>query len=269
MSFGISKKTQFLLRVWYMDCVDNNGNTFIAYSLQLNWKTIYLNFNDILINRHNENSFEKGVLSKLKSPSFKKNNLLWEPDELIDQAEWVKLDKSFGDILLSNKRGFINWSCAIPRAMTTVQVSPTVKFKGLGHAQFIEMNIHPWSLPYDTMRWGRFVSKTDSLVWIQWRGEQNVDHFYLNEILMEDSHFYNDEIRLDHGKHVLTILESVVLRSGRLNKTVLAKHPIFKNILPERVMYAKETMWKGKAILKKEDGTTVAGWVIHDFVQWG
>lgn len=252
-----------------MDCQDDAGNTFIGYSAQLSWKKMYLTYSSILINRNNGKSFVKSTLSKLNNPFFEKNELIWKPEKYIEEGRWKNLDSPIGQKLLDSKGGYINWNCTQPKAEAQVNIDDRIMFKGLGYSEFMEMTVQPWQLPINTLKWGRFLSKTDTVVWIQWRGEKNLDIFYHNGILVEDSHIHNDEIRLDHGNLVLSFIESVELRRGYLAKTAMSRFPLMRAIFPKAVLNTHESKWKSKSLLKKADGSFATGWSIHETVKFG
>lgn len=44
------------------------------------------------------------------------------------------------------------------------------EFVGTGYAERLDMTLAPWALPFEELRWGRFIGPSRSAVWIYWRG---------------------------------------------------------------------------------------------------
>jgi|SRR5437588_3507654 len=78
------------------------------------------------------------------------------------------------------REGAIEWHCVHPRARTTVDLGDGVVIQGLGYVERLEMTVAPWNLPLEGLRWGRFLSDSGSVVWIDWQGE------YVRKIVLEN-----------------------------------------------------------------------------------
>jgi hypothetical protein len=66
----------------------------------------------------------------------------------------------------------IRWHCVCPNADATIRIGDDT-VQGLGYAEHLTMTLKPWRLPFDELRWGRFLSAADTLIWIQWRGSMS------------------------------------------------------------------------------------------------
>ena len=69
----------------------------------------------------------------------------------------------------------VDWHCVLPRGPVSAGA-----FNGLGYAEHLRLTIPPWRLPIRTLRWGRFLSPRNSLVWIDWQGGFTSRTLFLN-----------------------------------------------------------------------------------------
>ena len=79
----------------------------------------------------------------------------------------------------------VRWRCLQPRSRATVNLASGKVVKGLGFLERLDMTLAPWKLPIQELRWGRFLSDRESLVWIDWRGSQACRIVLQNGILVQ------------------------------------------------------------------------------------
>ncbi len=138
--------------------------------------------------------------------------------------------------------------------------------QGLGYVERLEMTIAPWKLPIDELRWGRFLSDSDSLVWIDWKGSHSCRIVLQNGILSSATNIGDGEITLS-GNSSLRIAEGDLLRKGALGKTALAIIPGLKRLFPSKILNVQECKWRSRAELRCADSCS-SGWAIHEVVKW-
>ena len=66
---------------------------------------------------------------------------------------------------------------------------------GLGYAERLVLTIPPWKLPIETLRWGRFLSPSDWIVWIDWQGEHPQTIVYRNGARVAVDELGDEQIR--------------------------------------------------------------------------
>ena len=141
-------------------------------------------------------------------------------------------------------------------------------FSGYGYVDHFEMTAKPWQLPLEELRWGRFLSASDSIVWMDFRGPSPESVVFRNGTPCRNVQISDSEIVLsDEGLH-LTFEETQVLREGALLSTALSEIPGVKSLLPARMLHTHETKWRSRGILKKGTVEISMGWVIHEVVRW-
>jgi hypothetical protein len=128
------------------------------------------------------------------------------------------------------------------------------------------MTVAPWKLPIQELRWGRFLSDSDSLVWLDWKGSYTCRIVLQNGILRRATVIDEDEITLN-GKTGLRLAGADVLRNGALGRTALAIIPGLKRLFPDKILNVRECKWRSRGELRRGDSRS-SGWAIHEVVRW-
>lgn len=228
----------FHLSKWYLDCVSAEGEVFLAYCAELRWRTLCLHYASVL--------GHSSSLREVPVPLWREGVLEWDAPSLGVRGRWEALDPPIQESLMD---GACQWRCLAPRARAEVRVADR-SIRGLGYAEHLTMTVAPWRLEIEELRWGRFLSETDGLVWIEWRGSNPVRLRWRNGIRCRE------ESRLD-------LRDREVLREGALVDTALAIIPNILKLFPSRIVGLRETKWRSRAAL----GAT-EGWAIHEVVVW-
>ncbi len=267
---SLFKKTDpgFSLIKYYLDCIDEHGNVFIGYSAVLKWKKIKLNYANVLSYDNAAGATMRTTVRAQPPPDVTENLVTWSADKLPAQGSWESIDAPIEESLLNSDIGAIKWRCYQPRAHASVIVDDNKPINGLGYTERLEMTIKPWKLPFGELRWGRFLSPQDTIVWINWSGESNLNLLFYNNELIQNATVSDESINFDHGKQALAFTDTVILRKGSLISTALANLPIITRVFPKKILNTYECKWRSRGFLKNEDGTSSTGWVIHEVVQW-
>ncbi len=268
MPISITTNSDFSLSKWYLDCIDRSGNTFIGYSAILKWKKLKINYSSILLYDQSNRLQVDTTFKKLKSPVLHDNSIKWNIDRLNTQGVWQSIDSHINKTLLNSDSGTINWSCYQPKAISEVLLKDHQKLLGLGYSEKLEMTIKPWELPFKELRWGRYLSENDTIIWINWQGHQSLNLLFLNGKQVEHAIIADDLISINHGEYELSISDKIVLRKGKLISTALSKLPFIENIFPDRILHAHECKWRSKGVLNNKNNIVSDGWIIHEVVKW-
>jgi hypothetical protein len=130
------------------------------------------------------------------------------------------------------------------------------------------MSIKPWQLPIDELRWGRFLSNSDAVVWIDWIGEVKQSLLFHNGVRMNNCSITDNEIKINGNEIVLALTEKSILREGRLVSTMLSRIPGIDKIVPAQILQTHECKWRSRGVLKKKDFPPTSGWAIHEVVRF-
>jgi hypothetical protein len=128
------------------------------------------------------------------------------------------------------------------------------------------MTIAPWNLPIRTLRWGRFATASDWIVWIDWLGDLTRRIVYRNGQIVPTSLLEDGRIEFRDGAR-LTMDRSLILREGLLGATALSV-PGVRNTFPARLLAVNECKWRSCARFASPGMAPVEGWAIHEKVTW-
>ena len=235
----VAAAEHFRLSKWYLDCTDGDGHTVIAYRAELHWRAVHVHYAAVV---GDSSSFRESP-----EPIQLGDTLRWQAPALDLEAEWQAIDPPAECQLL----GCIEWNCVMPRARACVRAGGRT-IRGLGYAEHLTMTTPPWQLPLRELRWGRFLSEQDGLVWIECLGDEPVMIALHNGVAVEPERLWG--LGLEPGR---------VLREGVLGDGVLGTIPRLRKLLPVRMLDLHESKRLSRGTF---DGAS--GWAVHEVVLW-
>jgi hypothetical protein len=262
----MTSKPDFFLRKWYLDCVADNGDTFIGYSAALKWKALTIHYSSITSTRGNSEATTETSLRKSSSPRMIDRRIDWSSKALNLVGTWTPLSEPIQQTLYDSPEGFVKWSCMHPRSKADISFGKKEHITGLGYAELLEITIKPWQLPISELRWGRFLSERDALVWIDWRGAAPLSVVFHDGKQMRDASINDEQVAID-GDH-LALTERTQLRKGVLVSTALSMIPGIDAIVPSRMLRTYECKWRSKGVLTTNGSFSSSGWAIHEIVRF-
>jgi hypothetical protein len=249
-----------------MDCVSEDGGAFIGYVATLKWGRLSLNYSSVLRHEANETAVANTTLQDFTAPEVAGSLIKWSSLRLKAAGTWEASAQPVKRTLLDSADGGIEWNCLHPRADAEITFGQGRKLAGLGYVEHLTMTIPPWRLPFEELRWGRFLSGEDALVWINWRGGHSLNLSFHNGTCVEGA------MLTDRGYEAtgvsLNLDENIVLRDGPLVETALATIPGVRRLFPFRILGTHERKWLGRGVLMKPGATRSDGWAIHEVVRW-
>ena len=255
--------SDFILSKWYMDCVNDTGDVFIGYLAGLRWKKLHVNYASILLHDQTTGRQEHTSVKKQNTPNIRNNRLKWEPSRLGAKGTWESLDEPVSKTLLNSENGRLDWSCHQPKSNAVIIYKTKLKLSGFGYTEQIEMTIKPWELPIKELRWGRYLSATDTIVWIIWKGSVPVNLVFYNRKEMDDAVISDDCLIINQGDFILSFTDKIILREGPLISTALSQLPLIHNFFPDKILHTHDMKWKSKGILRMNKNNISEGWIIH------
>ena len=266
MGGSLKNGSSFLLSKWYLDCVSDEGSAFIGYAASLRWRGLSLNYSSVLRRRPGEGVKTETTLQEFSAPEVAGPSLRWSSARLGVAGTWEAAAPSFKRTLLESNDGSIEWNCLHPRARSEISFGERRRMEGLGYAEHLTMTIPPWRLPFEELRWGRFLSDGDALVWVNWRGAQTLNLSFHNGVCVEDALVTESEVAA--GETRLTLGENTLLREGALVETALAAIPGVRSLFPFRMLRTRECKWLSRGLLNGPGAEPRTGWAIHEVVRW-
>jgi hypothetical protein len=251
---------EFRLEKWYIDVVSSEGRARIAYIAQLSMGALHLKYASVLRvdGRHigAESTLRGVTLPEGQSP------LRWRCDPLQVAVALTPAASPLAARVLDTAEGGIDWCCFAPRAKVVFHEGAAA-IEGTGYAELLTMTIPPWSLPWESLRWGRAHVGERTLVWLELEGQGR----------RESRLFADDEtpklIQVDRervlgaGGEELLLEDHRLIRQGTLGKNVLALLPDAATLFPGRLIGMTETKWLSRARIAGADG-----FAIHELVRW-
>jgi len=254
-------KAAFKLSKWYLDCVTDLGDASIAYIGMVDWGPIRVHYSSILENRA-ELVRARYSLRPQTEPTIDHGSLHWRSGALKIDGEWRADSAAIRETVFSSGDGLIEWQCFMPRARARIG-----NRIGLGYVEHLRMTIAPWRMPIRTLRWGRFSTGSDWIVWIDWLGDFTRRIVYRNGQVAPTSLLEDGQIGFGDGAR-LTMDRSLVLREGPLGTAALSAIPGIRRTFPARLLNVNECKWRSRARLERPGESPAEGWAIHERVEW-
>lgn len=254
----------FRLDKYYFDCVADAGDALIGYFAELRWHGVRLNYTSVLAAPCAGHVSCAVSMGCGVPPRADPSGITWRHADLGAEGRWDLGGPAIRRELLNGDKGTIIWSCLSDGAAATV-VCDGSRFAGRGYVEHLLMTIPPWRLPFDLLRWGRFIGNSDRLVWIQWHGRQELDLLYHNghEIRAET---IDDKHVSGHGG-ALELSGSRVLRDEELLRSLAKPLRPIARLFPRSILRTREAKWLSRATLQTP-GRTDEGWAIHERVDF-
>jgi hypothetical protein len=262
----------FRLSKWYMDCVTDAGAMFVAYAARLEWGLLALRYAATLVHagEGDGEARSESTLLGVHEPSCAEGAIEWECERLRVEGRWTSEAPPVRVTMFESAEGKVSWTCHQPRARVRACLGGA-QLEGLGYAEHVELTLPPWSFPIDELRWGRFIGRDRSLVWVDWRGPHEKRVVALDGVLLEDTRVEDHAVSCEGGRVALSIEETRVLRHGRLGAKALAG--LVSGLeprgirLPLRILQVDERKARGRGVLRAHGGTD-GGAIVHEVVRW-
>jgi hypothetical protein len=262
----LQARPNFLLSKWYLDCVSDAGELFIAYVATVRWQGVTINYSSAIHRQSDGRTKTKTSLRDSPAPQVAGPSIEWSSSYLDVGGTWRALARPVQRVLLESAAGRLEWNCLQPNAEAEIRMGKGQRLQGLGYVEHLTMSIPPWQLPIQELCWGRFLSNTEALVWIDWQGATPLNLVFHNGNQIEDVSITDRGFKT--GELALALEENAVVREGPLIKTTLSTIPGIRRLFPLRVLRTYECKWLSHGTLKKTGGEEVNGWAIHEVVRW-
>lgn len=270
---SISKlQHDFHLEKWYLDIVTENGETMIFYAANLKWKKWNIPYTSWLSYNKETGATSKSRFSKVKLPQEKSDIISWSDHKFNISGTWKALSSSIKAQLFKSNEGELNWNCFQPRSKVSVKINDE-EINGFGYAEQLALSIFPWKIPMEELRWGRYSSKENYIVWIELiKGIEKKQWLWYNGVKYENLTISDHLIYIPNEDISLILKEKVILaEEKKILKTVkilLSYLPGFNNPISNNFLNADEFKWLSHTTLMKNGKFVEQGWSIHEFVNF-
>ena len=262
------ESSQFSLSKWYLDCTADNGDVLVGYAASLHWRMLSLEYSSILVRRSTGEIRTKATLQQGRLPVMMNDSVQWKCPALGLKATWIAREPPISRKVFEASATPLLWSCVQPRACADITVDGVGTFRGLGYVDHLDLSTKPWRLPLEELRWGRYLSEDDSIIWMDFKGSAPETIVFHNGLLCKGAQVSDQNIVLGEEGITLGFEDTCVLREGALVSTALSVIPGVSKFLPARMLQTYECKWKSRGVLRNAKSTLGTGWTIHEVVRW-
>lgn len=252
----------FSLVKWYLDCVTDEGEVAIVYGTEFSWHAVHMSANSVLAG--SESHVETRTSISAFEITHEGSRITVDVPKQGVAGEWSGDSAPCKRVVYETEAGSVKWNCLQPRSRVQLRMNGR-ELSGLGYAECVRLTVAPWKLPLNELRWGRFVSPRNWMVWVDWKGAYNTSFAFADGEECATPAISDAEIATPGAS--LHIDDGFALRSGRIGSTILSNVPGLKKLLPRSLLNIEERKWCSRGEMRKDDQRS-SGWVIHEVVQW-
>lgn len=250
----------------YLDSIDDSGNCFIIYLAKLDFSFMRIWYSGLIFSDKEGNQAENSSFNRSRT-ALTNGLLSFNSKRLRIDGTWERIDspvlKSLYTDLGNNE---LIWNCHHPKALTEVRYAGNL-YKGLGYAETITLTKTQMRLPFEELRWGRFLSDNYTITWVNWKGTHPLNILFLNGDEYLDSFHKDDIVLFCNGIYKLEFSGSQKIRTGKLSR-IFSKMPLFKLFFSRMMLNAEEKKFKARTVFSKNSVNLSQGWSIYEVVTW-
>ena len=265
------ESSNFHLNKWFLDFVGNNGEAMIFYAAKLSWKGFAVHYGSWIHYDRESGIKERSHFRNVKFPEKKDNLITWFDEELKVSGIWESAATPLHARLYESDQGFLDWNCLQPASNVKLKIKDKL-LEGKGYVEHLSLTAPPWQIPMNDLRWGRFHSLHDTMVWIELRKENKQQWLWLNGEKITNCNIEDDHISSTEENFLLKLDRGAVLESEnkiyRVVNKILHHLPGFKKLMPTRFLMAYNQKWLSEGEFQKNGGLVTHGIAIHEWVNF-
>lgn len=260
---------RFTFDKWYMDCVESDGRTAIAYRATMAWGPLAFSWQSVAVYDLLMPPQVRTSLAIVDAPVHQDRMIRWNAPDLGCAIEAETRQDPAAIRLLENADGVIDWRCEAPAATMCMRVQGHEPIRGCGYAERLILTMLPWRLPIDELRWGRWIAAdaSHSMVWIDWRGELPNTWVFVDGVRQHGATAVVRDDAVSAGDCVLALSTPRLLETRSLDEIVKPAGAL-KNLLPASLLALRETKWCSSGTWRSHGAEPLSGWAIHEKVSF-
>lgn len=264
---SLSSTSAFLFKKWYLDCVSEEGTAIFGYAAELKWKALSLCYTNIFERSNDGKTCSRSSFRRHEFPQRNGQDIRWSSEPIGIDAQWNGLQDPIEREIYRDERGSVLWSCIAPLAHARISLVNSSPLRGLGYGECLSLTVPPWRLPLSSLRWGRFLSGNDSVVWIDWQGSGHFALLFHNAKEIHGARINDSDITGGGCIH-LSLSRPALLRSGRTVSEALSRIRGVSSMFPSKILRLHESKWLSRGELRVDGKTCGNGWAIHELVRF-
>ena len=261
----------FYLNKWFLDFIADDGETMIFYSAQLKWYGLSVSYTSWIHYDLSSGTHVKSRFHNVETPFLDGNVITWEDKKFGVSGTWESLSECLQARIFDSPEGSLEWECFQPASRVTLKFKDRI-ITGKGYVEQLILTTLPWKIPMDQLRWGRFGSAENTIVWIELKGEETKQWLWLNGGKVENCSILDNQISMPGKELTLNLDRGVVLESEKKIFQVVRKLirylPGFGKTVPMNFLMADEYKWLSKAQLHSNSVKMENGMAIHELVNF-
>lgn len=261
----------FHLSKWFLDFTGENGDAMIFYAAKLKWHGWTVSYTSWL--HYGKGSGVRLIyrFNNTQTPRVQDGTITWSDSKFGVSGTWESQEKTIQARIFDSPEGSVDWTCFQPASKVRLLVNEEV-LEGAGYAERLTLTLPPWKLPMNELRWGRFGSPGNNLVWIEMKEQVNLQWLWLNGEKIENCVIGDDHITLPDQDLVLHLDRSVVLESEKKISSLIRKMirymPGINRLIPANFLMADEFKWLSRGDLQYPGNICPGGMAIHELVNF-
>jgi len=245
---------------WYLDCVNADGSGFIGYAVRVGFRGLGVNLSETLCWQAGGKPARDRIAFGGSLPVTSADGIGWSSRALGASGRWRPALPGLAAILYQEKGGQIEWTCFSPAASARIDVDGRT-YEGAGYVERLVITVPLSRLPIRELQWGRFISDTQSCVWIRWAGPVEQSLCYHNSRPVAA---IPEQTGLAWPGHRLQLDRRIVIRSGRVSANLARGRRWLRLLMPAAVRNIDETKWCSAGVLTDAQGIRHSGWAVHE-----
>jgi len=169
----------FHLSKWFLDFTGDHGEAMIFYAAKLRWYGITIGYTSWLKYDPDSGVKLKSRFSQVKMPVLNDGIITWKDPGFRISGTWKSEASMIQARLFESPEGYLDWKCYQPASKVDLLIN-NERIAGEGYAEQLILTAPPWKIPMDELRWGRFVSENNKIVWIELRRTEKKQWLWLN-----------------------------------------------------------------------------------------
>ena len=264
-------RSNFHLDKWFLDFIGNNGETMIFYAAKLSWKGFAVHYAS-WIHYHPENGVTvRSHFRNVKLPEKKDKLITWHDDKFNVSGSWTAVAKPLQARIFDGDDGFIDWHCFQPASIVQLKIKDKI-IEGNGYVEQLILTTPPWQISMNELRWGRFRSLHDTMVWIELRKENKQQWLWLNGEKLINCSIEDDHISSVDEDFLVKLDRGVVLESEKkifhVVQKLLRYLPGFNQLMPAEFLMADNHKWLSNGEFQINGSPVTHGMAIHEWVNF-
>lgn len=266
-----SPGVNFHLSKWFLDFTGENGEAMIFYAAKLSWYGFSASYTSWLRYDPGTGVHLKTRFSKVQFPKLNGQLISWNDPKFGVSGTWEALAASVQARIFDSEEGYLDWKCHQPASKVQLRINDRV-LEGRGYAEQLILTVPPWKLDMDELRWGRFCSAENNMVWIGLNGKEQRQWLWLNGEKTENCILEEDCITIPDKNLIVNLDRGVTLEAEKKIFNVVGKLiryiPGLNKVIPVSFLMADEHKWLSRGQLQKDGKILSEGMAIHELVNF-